>query len=41
MEKDSALLLSALAVLLERSGGELACTQTEYAAARGARRIQD
>jgi hypothetical protein len=37
MEKDSALLLSALAVLLERSGGEMAYTQTEYAAVRAAR----
>jgi hypothetical protein len=34
MEQDSALLLSALAVLLGRSGGELAYTQKRDRASR-------
>lgn len=33
-DKESALIRSALVVLLERMGGEMAYTQTEYAAAR-------
>lgn len=37
MEKDSALIRSALAVLLERMGGEMTYTQSEFAAVRAAR----
>lgn len=32
MEKESALIRSALAVALERAGGEIAYTQSEFAA---------
>jgi hypothetical protein len=35
-EKESTLIRSALAVLLERMGGEMTYTQTEYAAIRAA-----
>ncbi len=36
-EKESTLIRSALAVLLEPMGGEMTYTQTEYAAVRAAR----
>jgi hypothetical protein len=37
MDKQSALTSSALAVLLERMGGEMTYTQSEYAAIRSSR----
>lgn len=36
-EKESTLIRSALAVLLERMGGEMTYTQTEFAGVRAAR----
>jgi hypothetical protein len=37
MDKDSALITSALAVLIERHGGEITYTQTEFGAVRARR----
>lgn len=37
MDKQSALVSSALAVLIERAGGEITYTQSEFAAVRATR----
>jgi hypothetical protein len=37
MDKETAMIRSALAVLLERAGGEMTYTQSEFAAVRAAR----